>query len=194
MRTLLPNAQRLARPARLGLQSLVPALCNAQVWGQDRYLPRNRVRAKKALMDQHQCRSSSGTPAASFWNWEADVGQSMAAALRAAKTSSGRLSAEVLQHICAPAFSTSHSGCTSQGTASPISLWPTAWKQKLGGSCYKRGLQRRAATISEHSLQVFLWDGNHPNHIELLKCLALKQSEIIFFGVLLTQHPWMPHL
>lgn len=66
--------------------------------------------------------------------------------------------------------------------------------EKLGGSCYKRGLQRRAATISEHSLQVSLWDGNHPNHIELLKCLALKQSEIIFFGVLLTQHPWMPHL
>lgn len=124
MRTLLPNAQRL------GLQSLVPALCNAQVWGQDRYLPRNRVRAKIALMDQHQCRGSSGTPAASSWNWEADVGQSMAAALRAAKTSSGRLSAEVLQHICAPAFSTSHSGCTSQGTASPISLWPTTWKQK----------------------------------------------------------------
>lgn len=52
--------------------------------------------------------------------------------------------------------------------------------EKLGESSYKRGLQRRAATISVHSLQLFLWDGNHPNHIELLKCLALKQSEIIF--------------
>lgn len=50
-------------------------------------------------MDQHQCRGCSGIPAASFWNWEADVGQSMAAALNTAKTSNGSQSGS-LQRFC----------------------------------------------------------------------------------------------